>query len=262
MSTNPADIGVAHQDDNDFDRLLHRFASQPTPTYGVPIASEQDGRNILRVLLQEIDETMLPRRLTLQCRPSGTVTVVASNRRLSAIEISDGPQTGEHPKPTDPTELAKHHASTLSRVFAQCSQAVLLPPERVSELDGTDCSCSARLVAEAAELNCFEAETVSSLDSFIAEAKSGASAWIQFDSGARKAASYGSDELADLLEETYRTFRACAPSSGKPKFRTCTPECTIVPISRKECLVTCSKLDECFLALVPAERTATIWKNW
>lgn len=262
MATIPAHIDVAEKDSGGLHRLLRRCARQQTPRYGVPVKPDRDGHNILRTLLEEVDETMLPRRLILECRPAGAVRILASNRRLSAIDFSDdaGPS---HPPPPGPSELAQYYASALSQFFARCKEVTILPPERVEDAVSSDCSCSAQLVAEAAALDCFNDQNTQSFKSFYKAAKAVAQAWVEFDPSREKTAWDGSAEQVDCLEKTYRKLPGTDPaSSHKSKFRIGAPECFIIPLTNRAHLIASTDRDAWFMALVPAAQAETLSQHW
>ncbi len=263
MAMVPADISTTHQDDSGLARLLHRFALQQSLSYGVPIKPDSDGRNVLRVLLEEVDETMLPRQLTLNCQPAGIVRVLASNRRMSGIEIVGSPKADQSAAPTGPAELANHYASTLSQIFAHCSEVTLLPPERIENLQSSDCSCSAQLVAEAARLDCFTSDNTQSFDGFFSALKDVAEAWVEFGSDHAQSGAGGPPEHVDHLSTTFRKFRELASlPSGKTKFRSSAPEFICAPLTDNDALIACSRQKGWFLAIVPADQIEELSTQW
>lgn len=251
--------GATPAEASGFDRMLRRFARPERPRYGVGIGPGEDGLDPLREVLREIDETMLPRRIALACRPGGEVRLVVSNRRLLSIETAGGPVAA---KGETPAEAVRHFARVLLDCMKGCKKAVLQPPERLGAFDSPDISCSAALLAEAAGLEGWGGDEAAPDGDFFGAAREAALAWLDAGQDMAVSASGGPEDGTGRLMQVLDSIARSRAGARKPQFGTRAPQCACIPLGGAETLFVATERERCFLALVPDTHMAGLAETW
>lgn len=244
----------------DVARILHRYAEPSRPRYGTVIEAD-DGTGVLREILREIDETVLPRRIILIGKSGHKLTLAVTNRRLLWTGI--GERKMDPPQGT-PTEAAKRSASVLREFVARAQAIRIMPPERLDVRDVPDMSCSARSLAEAAGLTDWARHPSLPRRDVIAETKSVATAWAEPDPSGEFAACKGEEPAIERLRLFWASLAASKRQElEKKRIPARRMQCIILPLDDLESLVLLEPGDASpILALMPLQTAYHIASRW
>ena len=133
------------QDSQGLDALLAKFAAPIETTAHKSTTLPNEPGDRLNVLLREIDETVLPRRLTIKQDQSGVAYLDISNRRLVGISCDDKTGVDKSEAQSDSSYCA---AALLSLVQSSAELAFDVG-YRPSAYEDTGISCSYAMLKEA-----------------------------------------------------------------------------------------------------------------
>ena len=242
-------------DTSALERMVDRYACKEHPRYRVMIGAGLGGDAAMRELLLEIDQTMLPRRISVHCSPHEDLTLYVSNRRLFDVKKRGAPPARP---PQSPKDAARVFASILRGAIHDADGLVLQEPQALAQFDEVGVSVSTALLADVLGLR-EAAEPALRIDgtqedfSLIRDAS--IASLLATPSLSFSEAKGTQNEIAQLqnfwLDYVRRT--GLAPNRGRIKHRD--KECFVVPINRDTHLVVATKDEKTWcLALVPRQR--------
>ena len=233
-------------------RVLTRLAE---PGQGLPSVVDGGANEILAVLLREIEETVMPRRLSLFDGANLLIRLVISNRRLVSTRLPDGPEVAA---PVEPRAAAQLWAGQINTALRDVRSA-RFAYERSSEHEVADAvGCSAAMLAKAAGLTPPAPEAPRTLSDFFSVIGGFAIAWIFMPTKGSGDTRGGDAALVVRLSE----FAARARSEGKPRLGPAQPECVILPLAGGINFVSASLGDEELFAFIPASRVSQAISAW
>ena len=189
---------------------IGKLAAAPSPSpKGRVVAPGPDGTP-LAAILREVDETVLPRRLTFR-RGAAALTVAAGNRRLVSVDTAEGPGAGEAAdilgvdltRP-DVAMLGQLREALTASLPGDAPILVTIAPATDSKADfAAGTTAFALASAWGVDISSpeeAEAEPPGALDTFLGTAPSLARAWLRITSG-EIAGEGGEDTLLARLRD-------------------------------------------------------------
>jgi hypothetical protein len=124
-------------------------------------------------------------------------------------------------------------------------------------------SCSARSLADAADLKDFDCYLNPSLHGFLESVKDLAVAWVESDSLTSVNASFGPDDLIKKLKDFSRASLVGGDDSEPPqRFGQREPSCTLRPLNHSELLTVVVDRSARLMALTMVKEMESIGENW
>ncbi|WP_238368983.1 hypothetical protein [Heliomarina baculiformis] len=236
-------------------RLARALTRLAEPGQGLPSVVDGGAEAILDVLLKEIDETVMPRRISLLQGADLLIRLVVSNRRLVSTRLPDCPN---FVAPVDPRAAAQLWAGQLNTVLSDVRSARFVF-ERSSEHEVTDAvGCSATMLAKAAGIKPPTPEAPRNLSDFFAVIEGFAIAWIFMPTKGSGDKRGGDAALVVRLAE----FAARNRSATKPRLGAAQPECVILPLAGGINFLSASLGDEELFAFVSSSRVGQAINAW
>lgn len=110
-----------------------------------------DHQSLLRIIMREIDEAVLPRKMALLSDSGIEAMLVASNRRLIELRTNDTVQQKAEGGDTEPEDAARAYAQTIKKIGQQAAGTALQRMGRALNPSTSGKSCSAARLAEVSE---------------------------------------------------------------------------------------------------------------
>lgn len=235
--------------------LLHRLALAGSMPSDQPEASANDdpASVALRLILREIDETVLPRHLTVFDGDHPMARLVVSNRRLLALEYDQ--DTASEP-PSDSEAAARLFARQLRKLTSRARSLGLRATGRASDIGIAGVSCSAQRLAQAAGLSETEGGT-NQLDAFLDHVKPFSHGWARTgeDADSKGGDADLSFQLAELIASGYGQPRPVGVAPLRP-------ECAVLPLPEEVSLVMATEGRRRLLAVIPTVSSPEIMSFW
>ena len=186
---------------------------------------------LLRRMLWEIDETVLPRQLIFGTREGGTVTLAAGNRRLLRIESASGPGMDAHAElagqgfePGTPG-VAEEIRALLEKLIEGADTVFVRQDTHSEPIDPERAGLSATALAESWGIDLAGSEGSApgdAIDTFLGSAQSAVLAWLMTGPETPETEGAGEpgavDELAAFAEarrETGEALRQARTENGE-----------------------------------------------
>lgn len=252
----PASRGTA--EGSRLTHVVERLAEESAALARTRRARASDGESLLVMLLREIDETVLPRRIVLASDTGEVARMAVSNRRLTALWI-EGEANPAGSEPTDPASAARHYAHRLQTLLDRRKQLVLrvdrgTPPENPDGL-----SCSARSLAACIGLSLVPATGGSGeMRDFLRAAEGFTLAWLYVGGKSGEDRHRGPETLVAGL----RAFRVLDQKAAMASIRATRPRCLILPLPDGRALLRATAGTEQVLSLLPGDATPAAMVAW
>jgi hypothetical protein len=232
--------------------LLARFAQDAVPRGARPNRRFHGYNALIEGIFREIDETVLPRQITIECDSEIKAHLMVSNRRLIGLE-SPGLVDLEQKAPAkDPEAAATWYVDRLQLLFENCSYATCRVTAHIPSSMGSRISCSPYMLARAAGLDLAPKSTELSEDEWFSDLQGLATAWIRSDANSTERDVQGRDELIEMLR---KIASAQLRSGGRSaKFRSNQPNCIILKINAEIGVAILQGDNEILLAVLPSDR--------
>jgi hypothetical protein len=262
----PGKPAIPEANDNGQSRLVHtlfRFSNIKQCYTETHYSLRHGNKNLLRAVLNEIDETVLPRVITLtgDTKPKAALTI--SNRRLVSIVFDDEATGHAGQLPSDPASAAKHYVSKLLSMFDRCSEMTLQVSDRAPANEITGLSCSARSLADATDLREFDSHLNPSLHGFLESVKGLAGAWIERNSLTGAHECFGPGDLIKKLKDFDRASLDGGDAFVRARrFEWREPSCALLPINNSELLTIVVNRSTKLVALTIVSEKETIGEKW
>ena len=249
-----------NSDRNELETLIKRYARKERPRYGITIDPGPEGDTALRELLLEIDQTMLPRRIFVQCPPHQGLTLFVSNRRLFAIQ-KHGQGVAEVPQ--SPKEAARVFASLLRGAAQESTALVLQEPQALAHFDDVGMSVSTALLADVLGIGDEPSSAEGVPEDFKAIRDAAKASLIAKPCLSFTQTRGAEAEIAQLQSFwcEYVTQSGLEPTRRRIKHHC--RDCFVVPVSRDTHLVVATTDEELWcLALVPRQLVQKLTAGW
>lgn len=200
---------------NNIHQLLHRFSS---PSFiNCEEASEpgNGSSDVMRRLIFEISETVLPRQLIVECAPVGSLRLQVSNRRLLGMQIETSEGIVQIQTPSNPEAAASLYIEEAKALFSSSQTLRFQKPIRTSHNADLSRSCSVDLLAAAAGFDFDIAENDGVKVDLFSDVKTFVHTWLQLDSNNKEQAHEGGEAELSLLRHV--ASRCVAEFGAGPK---------------------------------------------
>lgn len=231
--------------------LLHRLAQT-----GPDVMAGEPGVMNLRLMLREIDETVLPRELSVFDGQRLLARLKVSNRRLvDLIVVGDDAQDRD----LEPDAAERVFARQLAELAGRGKHLQVRVTARAPEFGQTGISCSAARLATAAGLDASQGLDLCALDAFQDRLTPQAGAWIRVGSSPGEVCSGGDRVAVARLQALHaRGFASASPMQVARN----QPGCTLLPLPGNLNLVVAVDGRRRLLALIPASRATAVTSDW
>lgn len=254
QSSTAASIITADDRDSALQQTLARFAADASSL----LAEKQDafeGRaDLLHSLLREIDETILPRQLTLHFDQQVVAELTVSHRRLLSLDL-----TGVSSPVGNQTSITQIYAQRLRQLVLSNKGTGFRITRQPCEIGAESESCSAKLLMDTLATQ----QGQGRLRSFMSTVETDAEAWVFQDDSSKKTDSFGPDDqiqrLTDLANSDAAARQKRRPT---PRVPDQAPSCTVLTISPdKRVIVACDR-NEILLLTLPSQNLDTAMQAW
>ena len=217
-----------------------------------------EGRaDLLHSLLIEIDETMLPRQLTLFFGQDAVAKLRVCNRRLLSLELTNG--TGPE-SPARLTSAAQVYAQQLQQLSATYQDTGFRITRQVCETGIETQSCSATQIAD-----CLipQAPQGSRLSRVLTSIGALADAWVLQGEDAAVLGNSGPEALTNRLTELARADRVAKANSQQAlRMPEMIPSYMVLTISGDTRVIIAWDQTETLLLVLPAQQVPTASTIW
>ena len=246
-------------------RLFHallRLADDEAHWGRKSFSMPEERQAFLHRLLVEIDETVLPRQITVSSEAGPVTTLTVSNRRLVSLLLDHENQPAEQ-TPDDPATLALNYVKTLQSLTETGSKISISVSQLSHQKSSTGLSCSAHSLANAMGITDFGTSADTSLEDFIKETTNRASAWLKDEFCLDAPECQGAPEELILLQEAYQAAigKGITFASG-PQFGSRSPICVLLPAHGDRLVTILATQSTTFLALSSKNMRSDICENW
>ena len=213
--------------------------------------------NLMQALLVQIDETMLPRRLTLFFGQDAVAKLRVCNRRLLSLELTNGPGPEG---PARLTSAAQVYAQQLQQLSATYQGTGFRITRQVCETGIETQSCSATQLAECLTL---QPQQGSRLTHVLAGISAMADAWVLQGEDASEDSRFGPAALTEQLTELAHTDRTTKNNNGHAlRMPEITPSYLVLSISSDTKVIIAWDQAETLLVAVPAQHLPEMGAAW
>ncbi|NIZ61523.1 hypothetical protein DL239_11090 [Sedimentitalea sp. CY04] len=220
-------------------------------------AAAEGRANLLHSLLIEIDETMLPRQLTLFFGQDAVAKLRVGHRRLLSLELTN--DTG-NTHPVDAISPAQTYAQQLQQLSAMYQNTGFHITRRACETGIETQSCSATQIAD-----CLvpQAPQGSRLSQVLASVSALAEAWVLLGEDSAQLGSSGPETLTDKLTELARADKAAKAKSGRAlRMPEMIPSFMLLTISGDTKVIMSWDQTETLLIALPAQQVPAANAAW
>ncbi|WP_338550464.1 hypothetical protein [Roseovarius phycicola] len=263
MATQVAKAEIIPKERPALDRALKRLARPERLIYGAPIMAGTGKHDLLCAVLREIDETILPREIIIECQVFGTMRLSVSNRRLAAIRFDHDVDQTPMVEAEDSQDMAKQFAQILTQAFDTSKEARIVRPRRLPPGTSFNMSCSCQSLADAAGIEDFRLAPAVEEARFDDVIQGVARALVKTNGDLASYATTGSQGEVDLLKEFHSNFQNGHSARGHARrLNLDEPQCLMVPLANARTIVLTVGEEGHMLALVPNEDTPRLTQAW
>ncbi|OUS36579.1 hypothetical protein A9Q94_08825 [Rhodobacterales bacterium 56_14_T64] len=235
-------------------QVLARFAADASCL----LAEKQDafeGRaDLMHSLLREIDETILPRQLTLYFDQRAVAELTVSHRRLLSLDLS-----GVSSPAGNQTSIAQIYAQRLRQLVLSNKGAGFRITRQPCEISAESESCSARLLMETLTTQ----QDQGRLRSLMSSIGTDAEAWVFQDGSTAKTESFGPDDqiqrLTDLANSDAVARQKRRPTPQVPDQA---PSCMVLTMSPNMRVIVACDRNEILLLTLSVQNLDAALQAW
>lgn len=229
-------------------QVVSRFAHLCEPGHPGPARKFQSYDAMLIGVLNEIDETMLPKQLTVVSDGQDVIQIVVSNRRLISAHTPQPTKHEQNVPTNDRMVAATRYIDLFRELLADGKDMSLrISPHTLSEAV-TRLSCSAQMLAQAAGISIKGAAP--ELGPSFQDLQGIAKAWVLTRNSADSAQTSGELNLVDTLHKLDSAKRNTRNAASK--FQPGKLSCTFLNFSVTDSVVICEDAALRFLAIIPS----------
>jgi len=254
QSSSAQSIVTTDDRDSALKQALARFATDAS-CLSVEKKDALAGRaDLLHSLLREIDETILPRRLTLYFDHQVVAELTVSHRRLLSLDL-----TGASSPAGNQTSIAQIYAQRLRQLVLSNTGTGFRITRQPCETGIESESCSAKLLMDTLAAQ----QDQSHLRGFLSLVGHDAEAWIFLDSSAGQTDSSGPDALIQRLSGLAGSD-AAARQRRNPTVRVPdqAPSCMVLRMSPEMRVIIAWHQSEVLLVALPAQTLDNAMQAW
>ncbi|GHF56976.1 hypothetical protein GCM10017056_30520 [Seohaeicola zhoushanensis] len=221
-------------------------------------ARAADGDSMLVMLLREIDETVLPRRIVLVVDGREVAQMAVSNRRLSGLQIVGERKGTPGSEPGDPTSAARVYAHRLQALFDRPGRMRLRVDRKMPPADPDGLSCSARNLAACIGLSLTPSAGTGDLRDFLRGIETLMLAWMTVAGKTGEEHHRGPEALIAGL----RAFREVEQKSSMASIRAARPRCLLLPLPDGRTVLRATVGSDQVLAVLTRDAAAPAMDAW
>lgn len=239
-------------------QAIQRLSDVQRDTLDESRSSAQLGRPVLRRILQEVDETILPRSLELRDQAGGTLSLLVSNRRL--VELS-----GVNPDdaPSDPDEMATLAAERIERFVGDDREISIRRDRRVRHGAAGHVSCSAAALAAELGMSLDPPPQGERIETLIRKLSRHAEAMLHLGKGDGSNMATGSESATDMLAALEAGGLArSGPTGTGPQCRQGSINCVAFPLSDGSAILRAQEGEDRLLALLAPNQLESAMQAW
>lgn len=238
--------------------VIERFAEESPALARTRRARAGDGESLMVMLLREIDETVLPRRIVLVADGAEVAQMAVSNRRVSALRIVGERPTTARLEPGDPEAAARLFAHRLQSLIERSGRMQLRVDRNVGSTDTDGLSCSARNLAACIGLSLGPYAATGDIRDFLRGIESFVLAWMLLVSRTGEEHFRGPDDLVAGL----RAFRTLEQKTALATIRAALPGCLMLPLPDQRLLLKATAGMDQVLAVLPQDAAVPAMDAW
>ena len=202
--------------------------------------------DLTQFVLSEINETLLPRVLTLHFDDIAVAQFKVAHRRVLSLELCETAEQSYPLESTDRSSIARIYAYRLNKLVAAQGNASFCITRQPSETEVETESCSVALLMDAMKA----LQDENRLHSFLTAIGSDALAWVYTESDAHDAQGAGPD---DWVQQLARLLPAKSKGGTPAQILDQTPGCMVLTQSPDIKVIRAWDRDEVLLLALPAQ---------
>lgn len=218
-----------------------------------------DHNNLLRILIREIDEVVLPRKMALLSDGGVEATLVVSNRRMIELRTNDATLQPAEGGDAEPEAAARAYAQTIKKIGEQAGGIALQRLGRASKSATSSTACSAARLAEVSETLSHE----NRVQIFLQMIQTRAKGWIMHVSEGRDIYREGPEAILLRLDALERITVAHRGTKGSlSRLDRAGPSCSAFALSSgMQAIVATDGNDRLLAVISNQDRVATL-EDW
>ncbi|SHL33187.1 hypothetical protein SAMN05444414_11114 [Roseovarius marisflavi] len=218
-----------------------------------------DHQSLLRIIMREIDEAVLPRKMALLSDSGIEAMLVASNRRLIELRTNDTVQQKAEGGETDPEDAARAYAQTIKKIGQQAAGTALQRMGRALNPSTSGKSCSAARLAEVSESLGHE----NRMHGFLKMIQPRAKGWIMRAREGRDVEREGPEAVLLRLDHVEKIFAAHRGAKGTlRRLDRAGPSCSAFALAPGWQAIVARDGTDSLLAAVPNQGRVAVMDDW
>jgi len=232
--------------------LLVRLAADPGDSY----AKEQPVAGLLSALVREIDEVILPREILLLSDGRIVATVIASNRRLVDLRISD---VSMPPIEGSPDDVARSYAQAISAIQERAGSVTLQRGGRAAQSTTSSSACSAQRLSDIAQT----LGQQNLIEKFLNLSQAQALGWVWHQTAQAGQRQGGAEEVVSALERL-GVLRSEIQSSKRVSRQLdhAKPSCTALFLAPDMMAIIATDHEDTLMMAIPQDKVLSVMSGW
>ncbi len=216
-----------------------------------------DDKSLMRLLIREIDDTVLPRKIGLQSGEGIVATLTASNRRM--IELQTAGTTILPEGEAEPNAVVQAYAQAIKALGQGSGSITLQPLGRASQSATNSSACSAASLAKVADAMGHE----NGLQEFFQRVKSRSTAWILRTGEGQTPQRGGASDVLQVLDMLLHiTTEQRSKKGALSRLDRATPSCTAVSVSPGLQAILATDGHDALLAAISHDDMVAVMAHW
>lgn len=239
-------------------KLVERFVEVGAQAQACRRVKVADRVALLRAIISEIDETVLPRRIKVEADTGAATLVTVSNRRLVGVATNQGESTQSFAQ--DQNAMANWFITMLDSYFYGCREISFSVQSQRQVVQETSLSCSTDTLFWAAEISKQNACLKLSFLEVLREVSEITEASLLVVSSTSTPDIKGPEDLVYKLRESQRIWSDSMARFSKLK--PLVPKCSFLSYSDDCSLVVVEQGDVWFAGFFPSERALEVMQKF
>ncbi len=242
---------------------IRRFADNSSGLTKHWVLHSQNIDSLMLAIFREIDETVLPREITLSTDANVEVRLLTANRRLLSLETDENSEQPDQTETSDTENVAQVYANRLHSVIKRSGEIHIQSTARELVSSSNRKSCSADSLAASVGLLLRAAEQSENISEFFLGVEKLALASVRYRKKSRQTDKRGNDSLTDLLmtivERSYSNARQLGPSAGITAAK---PFCSVFHLTESMSVIVAHDRNEKAFFVMPPNKVSVAMALW